>query len=36
MITKVVIPNASVDPLGRELDLVLTPNRWEYVLHTDN
>ncbi|ASZ75521.1 hypothetical protein KIW74_gp07 [Mycobacterium phage Kimona] len=34
-IRKAIIPHASVDQQGRALALVLTPDRWEYVPHTE-
>ncbi|BBC53797.1 hypothetical protein [Mycobacterium phage PP] len=34
-IQQAIIPNATIDALGRALALILTPDRWEYVLQSD-
>ncbi|AUV62031.1 hypothetical protein KIV63_gp13 [Mycobacterium phage SWU2] len=34
-IKQAIIPNASTDPLGRALALIVTPDGWEYVLQSD-
>ncbi|AGK87559.1 hypothetical protein M045_gp80 [Mycobacterium phage HINdeR] len=34
-VKKAIIPNASTDPFGRPLALIVTPEGWEYVLQQD-